>query len=94
MRPWLPRHLRRGRGASRRDRSRTTHTKKEKTGARSLDPSLRFDWLKSSEDTEYEGNGRNIFLAQTEIPKPVAPPDPEKQWARDRLRRLRRRPST
>jgi len=38
---------------------------------RSLDPSLRYDWLKASEDTKYEGNGRNIFLAQAEIPQPV-----------------------
>src|SRR5579863_4839646 len=37
---------------------------------RSIDPSLRYEWLKASEDTKYEGNGRNIFLAQAEIPKP------------------------
>ncbi len=55
-----------------------THTKKEKTGARSLDPSLRFDLLRSSEDTEYKGAGRNIFTAQIEIPKPIAPPVPDK----------------
>jgi len=43
-----------------------------KVGAapRSLDPSLRYDWLQASEDTKYEGNGRNIFLAQAEIPQP------------------------
>jgi len=40
---------------------------------RSLDPSLRFDLLKISEDTKYEGNGRNIFKAEAEIPQPVAP---------------------
>ncbi len=41
--------------------------------ARSLDPELRFDWLKVSEDTKYEGNGRNIFKAQeVVIPTPVA----------------------
>jgi hypothetical protein len=39
---------------------------------RSIDPSLRYDWLKASEDTKYEGNGRNIFLSQAEIPQPVA----------------------
>jgi hypothetical protein len=38
----------------------------------SIDPSLRYDWLKASEDTKYEGTGRNIFLAQAEIPQPVA----------------------
>lgn len=37
----------------------------------SIDPTLRFDWLKSSEETEYSGNGRNIFMAQAEIPTPV-----------------------
>jgi hypothetical protein len=43
--------------------------------ARSLDPELRFDWLKVSEDTKYEGNGRNIFRAQeVVIPKPIALP--------------------
>jgi len=39
-------------------------------GARSLDPTLRFDLLKTSEDTKYEGSGRNIFRAF------VAPPPP------------------
>ncbi len=39
----------------------------------SIDPSLRYDWLKASEDTNYEGNGRNIFMAQAEIPQPIAP---------------------
>ena len=37
----------------------------------SIDPSLRYDWLKASEDTKYEGNGRNIFMLQAEIPEPV-----------------------
>src|SRR5258708_590839 len=39
----------------------------------SLDPSLRYDWLKASEDTKYQGAGRNIFRAEVEIPKPVVP---------------------
>jgi hypothetical protein len=46
-----------------------------RTGAtlavRSLDPTLRYDWLKASEDTKYQGTGRNIFRAQIDIPKPV-----------------------
>ena len=40
---------------------------------RSLDPTLRYDWLKASEDTKYQGAGRNIFRAQIDIPKPVVP---------------------
>jgi hypothetical protein len=41
----------------------------------SLDPTLRFDLLKSSEEQEYTGGKRNIFQPQAEeIPKPVAPP--------------------
>lgn len=37
----------------------------------SIDPMLRYDWLKNSEDTKYEGKGRNIFMAQAEVPEPV-----------------------
>jgi hypothetical protein len=59
----------------------TTHAKargkKVSTAPRSLDPTLRYDWLKASEDTKYEGTGRNIFLAQAEIPQPVAPAQTE-----------------
>jgi hypothetical protein len=43
----------------------------------SLDPTLRFDLLKSSEDVTYKGTGRDIFHSQAavaDIPKP-APPD-------------------
>ena len=36
----------------------------------SLDPTLRYDWLKASEDTKYEGRGRNIFRAQIDMPRP------------------------
>ena len=47
----------------------------------SLDPTLRFDLLKSSEDVTYKGNGRNIFsstaapvmAANGDIPQTVAP---------------------
>jgi hypothetical protein len=43
--------------------------------ARSLDPELRYDWLQASEDTKYQGNGRNIFRAQEiAIPTPIAKP--------------------
>jgi hypothetical protein len=37
-----------------------------------LDPRLRLDLLKLSEETEYKGAGRNIFQAQAEIPKEIA----------------------
>jgi hypothetical protein len=40
---------------------------------RSIDPTLRYDWLKESEDTQYKGSGRNIFQAQVTIPKAIAP---------------------
>jgi hypothetical protein len=39
-----------------------------------LDPRLRLDLLKLSEDTQYKGAGRNIFRAEAEIPKPIEPP--------------------
>jgi hypothetical protein len=55
--------------------------KKVSASPRSLDPTLRYDWLKASEDTKYEGTGRNIFLAQAEIPTPVAPAVPDKDVA-------------
>jgi hypothetical protein len=41
--------------------------------ARSLDPTLRYDWLKASEDIEYRGTGRNIFRAEIDMPKPIVP---------------------
>jgi hypothetical protein len=48
-----------------------------------LDPRLRLDLLKLSEETEYKGAGRNIFRAQAEIPQPIVPaiklPEPPPQ---------------
>jgi hypothetical protein len=42
---------------------------------------LRFDLLKVSEDTKYEGAGRNIFRAFVEIPHIVQPPQTDHQAA-------------
>ena len=46
--------------------------------AQTLDPTLRFDLLKSSEGVTYKGSGRDIFRSQapppTEIPNVVTPP--------------------
>ena len=50
--------------------------------AKTLDPTLRFDLLKSSEDVTYKGNGRDIFRSQPEIaaiPKPLPPDQQPKQ---------------
>jgi hypothetical protein len=49
-------------------------SKKPTPKGQSLDPTLRYDLLKASEDTKYTGTGRNIFMAHVEIPKPVVSP--------------------
>lgn len=45
------------------------------TSNNSLDPRLRLDLLKATEETEYKGSGRNPFRAEAEvvIEKPVTP---------------------
>lgn len=71
--PTAPVHGRRG-GA----RASTPKTAAQSTtSTASLDPRLRLDLLKASEDTEYKGTGRNIFRAENEappIPKPIVNP--------------------
>ncbi len=53
--------------------SRSLKTKPvKKPKVENLDPTLRLDLLASSEQTHYEGNGRNIFVSQAEeIPIPI-----------------------
>ena len=56
----------------------------KKPHVESLDPTLKLDLLASAEQTQYEGNGRNIFVSQPDPPKiekPVAPAntDPQSQ---------------
>ncbi len=60
---------------------------KKASNVESLDPTLKLDLLASSEKTEYQGNGRNIFVSQAEdvqIPKVIAPVSPDQmgpqQW--------------
>lgn len=58
-----------------------TPANKKAPKVESLDPTLKLDLLAMSEQTRYEGNGRNIFVSQAEeIPIPVAPghTDPKK----------------
>lgn len=58
---------------------RTHGSTKKPVSGRSLDPTLRFDLLKASEDTKYEGAGRNIFRAFVEIPHIVQAPQTDHQ---------------
>jgi hypothetical protein len=50
--------------------SRNISGKKERA-AQSLDPTLHLDQLMATEQIKYEGSGRNIFVAQADIPIPT-----------------------
>lgn len=53
----------------------TTQTAKPNSkGVNSLDPTLHTELLKSAEETQYEGKGRNIFRSEEELPKAIVPP--------------------
>jgi len=57
-----------------------TKVKGKKAKVENLDPTLRLDLLAASEKTQYQGNGRNIFVSQAEdIPAPVAPANVDHQ---------------
>lgn len=62
--------------------ARNTAKPGKKVRVESLDPTLKLELLAASEQTPYEGSGRNIFVSQPDpvkIPAPVAPANIEPQ---------------
>ena len=57
----------------------------KKVHAENLDPTLRLDLLASVEQTQYEGNGRNIFMSE---PDPVTIPPPGASGATDEPKKI------
>lgn len=71
-------------------------TKGKKVRPENLDPTLRLDLLASSEQTQYEGSGRNIFISQAEpppIPVPGAPGVTDAQKAQEEAYHLPQPPA-
>lgn len=64
-------------GAAQHGSAKTGHKPAHALLAHSLDPSLRFDLLKASEDVTYNGNGRNIFTSEAPPPPIPKPSDPD-----------------
>jgi hypothetical protein len=52
--------------------ARTTGKPAKKVRSENLDPTLRLELLASSEQTEYHGSGRNIFISQADPVIPIA----------------------
>ena len=61
-------------------RSQSRSARGKKVRPENLDPTLRLDLLASVEQTQYEGNGRNIFMSE---PDPVTIPTPGASGATD-----------
>ena len=69
--------------------SRSSARPGKKPRVENLDPTLRLDLLASSEQTLYEGSGRNIFVSRAEdvvIPQPIAPGSPDANKVADQYR--------
>ncbi len=69
--------------------SRSSTRPGKKPRVENLDPTLRLDLLASSEQTLYEGSGRNIFVSRAEdvvIPTPIAPGSPDANKGADQYR--------
>jgi len=53
-------------------RTHLVHGKERPIGDERLDPTLDLRRLAETEQTKYTGSGRNIFVAQVDIPQPIA----------------------